>query len=47
MPDNKTLKYSKEFKEYLIKQLKISAQTIIDNVFPPEAINSVTGEVIK
>lgn len=41
MPDNKTqplwishnetLKYSKDFKEYLINQLKTSAQTIIDN----------------
>lgn len=31
MPDNETLKYSKDFKEYLINQLKTSAQTIIDN----------------
>lgn len=29
--NNPTEKYSKEFKEYLINQLKISAQTIIDN----------------
>lgn len=29
--NNPTKKYSKEFKEYLINQLKISAQTIIDN----------------
>ena len=28
--NNPTEKYSKEFKEYLINQLKISAQTIID-----------------
>lgn len=28
--NNPTKKYSKEFKEYLINQLKISAQTIID-----------------
>lgn len=28
--NNSTKKYSKEFKEYLINQLKISAQTIID-----------------
>lgn len=29
--NNPTKKYSKEFKEYLINQLKTSAQTIIDN----------------
>lgn len=43
--NNPTKKYSKEFKEYLINQLKISAQTIIDNAEEIIGNHKYSGEL--